>query len=56
MWNKSVFTSAVAAGIDQVADIGVTGSHNAVEWRVNLFKRLQCLKLSDVGLVGFNNR
>ena len=47
---------AAAAGIDQVANIGVTGGDDAIEGSVDLFKRLQRLQLADVRLVGFNDR
>ncbi len=38
---------ATTAGIDQVTDIRVTGRDNSIERSVNLFKRLQRLKLSN---------
>ena len=48
--------AATAAGINQVANIRVTRRHNAIKWSVNLFKRLQCLKLFDIGLAGVDDR
>src|SRR3982074_3665024 len=49
------FRSAAATGIDEVADIGVSGGDNSIEWSVDLLERLQCLELLDVRLIRLND-
>jgi len=49
------FHTATATGVDQVADIGVSSSDNAIERSVDLLERLQCLELLDVCLIGFDD-
>src|ERR1700730_18340388 len=42
----------VGSRIDQGSDIGVAGSENSIEWRVDLLEGLQILKPVDIGSIG----
>ena len=46
---------ATAAGIDKVANIGVSSGHDSIERSIDLLERLQRLELLDICLIGIDD-
>ena len=51
---EQLLARGVGSGIDQGSDIGVAGSENSIEWRVDLLEGLKILDPSHIGSIGIH--
>jgi hypothetical protein len=51
---EQLLARGVGPGIDQCPDIGIAGSENPIEWRVDLLEGLKILEPPHIGSIGIH--